>query len=472
MLTKSLHAALPGISSFRHPSANWRGRVLLISFPDEGSKDLREALSTAWFEATPVDGISDVESVLARENPDVLLCLADACNIHELCAVVRKNVQTYHTPIVLVSGKVTLSARTCALEAGADELLLWDSSQLHAIVAQVRAFAWQKITLDELLLHCGKDFDVGMHVPESIFALTPHDLELELLALCTDRVFCLGLDRDVSRIGVRFTSFSAGSDSRELDGRYFDLLLLVMRPDERESLFRLHMRVLRDSGVSFCSSMLVVSPSDRESVSAGFAAGITEFLFLPMDRSVLRFRFWRHVQHRRYRRRLQELLGQGIRDAFRDSPTKMYNKRFLDDYLRRWPSCSRDRPLSLIFVDIDRFKEINDTHGHEAGNEALQYLAGVLSSSRAYDTAARYGGDEFVLVLPDARLEDAVEIANRFRKRVEEDFAQGKTLIRTISLGVAQALQGERAEELIHRADKALYRAKKGGRNQVAIAEE
>jgi diguanylate cyclase (GGDEF)-like protein len=131
------------------------------------------------------------------------------------------------------------------------------------------------------------------------------------------------------------------------------------------------------------------------------------------------------------------------------------------------------RPLSVIFCDADKFKSINDTHGHLVGDRVLAILGSCLRQElRAeVDWVARYGGEEFVLVLPETPLMSALEIAERLRQRVEQDvtlrLADGRQLHVTASFGVAQQQEQEAMESLLHRADEWLYVAKNEGRNQV-----
>jgi len=133
-----------------------------------------------------------------------------------------------------------------------------------------------------------------------------------------------------------------------------------------------------------------------------------------------------------------------------------------------------EEPTSVVMVDVDHFKKINDEYGHAIGDEALKRVAGVLSSGlRAGDAVIRYGGEEFLLVLPRVRLDLAAKIAERARIAVEavEIDAGGVRFRVTISAGVAERRRGESREEVIDRADTALYSAKQSGRNRIVTAD-
>jgi diguanylate cyclase (GGDEF)-like protein len=160
-----------------------------------------------------------------------------------------------------------------------------------------------------------------------------------------------------------------------------------------------------------------------------------------------------------------------------DDLTQLYNSRYLNQVLRREAKrASRSgRPLSLLFMDLDGFKSVNDTHGHLAGSRALVEAAAVIrGSARETDVVARFGGDEFSIILPDTGSEGAVSVADRVRERIAaHPFLAGNSLnIRlTASVGVATLPDvAASAEELVRAADVAMYRIKESGKNGVGIA--
>jgi diguanylate cyclase (GGDEF)-like protein len=161
--------------------------------------------------------------------------------------------------------------------------------------------------------------------------------------------------------------------------------------------------------------------------------------------------------------------------AIRDSLTGLFNRRYLEETLQReLARASRSgRPLGIVMIDIDHFKNLNDTYGHRAGDAALQALGNLLAANtRGGDVTCRYGGEEFVLALPGATLEVAHGRAEHLRQAVEAlriDHA-GSILSMTISAGIAAyPVHGERVDQVLDSADKALYEAKNGGRNRCVV---
>jgi diguanylate cyclase (GGDEF)-like protein len=168
-----------------------------------------------------------------------------------------------------------------------------------------------------------------------------------------------------------------------------------------------------------------------------------------------------------------ELRSQSIRDPL----TELYNRRYMEETFER--ECRRAQrkghSLAVIILDVDHFKALNDSHGHEAGDVVLAQLGKTLRDNvRAGDVSCRYGGEEFVVIMPEVDLKNALERAESLRARAEHLATgyQGNTLRITISLGVAMYPDhGETPEALISAADAALYAAKRAGRNRVMCAE-
>ena len=157
-----------------------------------------------------------------------------------------------------------------------------------------------------------------------------------------------------------------------------------------------------------------------------------------------------------------------------DGLTKLYNHRYLQDELARAfeESHRYQRPLSLAIVDLDFFKKVNDTYGHAVGDEVLKAISRLFQDSiRSADLAARYGGEEFAVMMPETDLDDAVVFAEKIRSLLESTQieTQAGPIRATVSIGVSAVPHSRihTPKELIVSADRALYRAKKSGRNQV-----
>lgn len=167
------------------------------------------------------------------------------------------------------------------------------------------------------------------------------------------------------------------------------------------------------------------------------------------------------------------------REALTDSLTNLANRKAFDREIknRMAESASSGKPLSLLMVDIDHFKQFNDTYGHQVGDQVLRLVANVLHGAvKPYEMVSRYGGEEFAIVLPGSKLREAEKIANKLREKiaVKDIFNQAKQENMghlTISIGTAQYKETEPQANFIERADRALYKAKELGRNKVVAVE-
>lgn len=211
------------------------------------------------------------------------------------------------------------------------------------------------------------------------------------------------------------------------------------------------------------------------SYEEAISKGASDFVFKPVRFEELLLRLRRVLKERRLTQERVHMLEKLKRLSITDGLTQLYNSRYFYNQLKaEIDRTSRyQRPLSLLLLDIDRFKEYNDSHGHLEGDKVLVRLGQVIKSClRKMDSAYRYGGEEFTVILPETEGDEAATVAERIRACVEEeDFIPEKIDIPiaiTVSVGVTEYYLGEEVAVLVQRADQAMYLSKQGGRNRVS----
>jgi diguanylate cyclase (GGDEF)-like protein len=209
------------------------------------------------------------------------------------------------------------------------------------------------------------------------------------------------------------------------------------------------------------------------SYEEAISKGASDFVFKPIRFEELLLRLKRVLNERKLSEERAEMMKKLNRLATTDGLTRLYNSRSFYNHLESEAdrSARYKRPLSLLFLDIDHFKKFNDTYGHLEGDKVLMRIGEVIMSClRGLDTAYRYGGEEFTIILPETIGTEAGTVANRIRKAIEEEkfmAESGYPVTITISIGVTQFNPNEEMSSFIQRSDRAMYMSKQNGRNRI-----
>jgi two-component system cell cycle response regulator len=452
-------------------------RVLVVDDIITNVKLLEAKLSAEYFDVvTALNGL-DALAICERGEADIVLLdvMMPGMDGFEVCRRLKGGATTAHIPVVMVTALDQPSDRLKGLDAGADDFLTKPLDDT-ALFARVRSLVRLKSVTDELRNRALASRRLGIADPLAAAAsetgLNGHILLVEDRPTVVER-----LQAALSA----FHSVEVEADPqqallRAAEGE-FDSILVSLDLKSHDGL-RLCSQLRSLERTRNVSVLMLGEAEDRARILRGLEIGAHDFLIRPIDRNELLARVRTQIRRKRFTDKLRDSVQSSMEMAVMDQLTGLHNRRFMDNRLAVMfdESVLRARSLAMLVLDIDLFKAVNDSWGHDAGDEVLREFADrVRACTRGIDLVARMGGEEIVVVLPDTTLEAAYDVAERIRERVEADGFAIHTNTRhipvTVSIGVASRRAGDAAPaEMMKRADDALYRAKAAGRNRVIVA--
>ena len=390
----------------------------------------------------------------------------------EVCRRLKTNPATHHIPVIMVTALDQPADRVRGLEAGADDFLTKPIPEL-ALIARVRSLSRLKMITDELRMRAVTSREIGIESPErEAVADTGRSgrvLIVDDRAASHERIAAMLAEEQ----SVDVEADPSEALFRAADGNY-DLLIVSLGLENFDAL-RLCSQLRSLDRTRNIPILAITEPDSNARMVRGLEIGVNDYLMRPIDKNELLARARSQVRKRRYTERLRDNVQISIEMAITDALTGLFNRRYMESHLASLleQASARGKPLAVLVLDIDYFKSINDSHGHDAGDDVLREFAlRIKRSIRGIDLACRFGGEEFVVVMPETDIAVAAMVAERLRRRIAaEPFAinaGGNSIPVTISIGIAALRSAEdNAASVLKRADQALYRAKRDGRNRV-----
>ena len=448
-------------------------RILIVDDVPANTRLLEAKLMAEYYQtATARDGF---EALTAATNwqPDLILLdvMMPGMDGFECCRRLKGDPATRHIPVVMVTALDQPTERLQGLEAGADDFLT-KPPETETLMARVRSLVRLKRLLDEW--HARSETARALGLGGDPFAV-PSVAGTRALVVDDWDVSASAVMDALPKEGIVAIRARSGREAMEMTlEESFDLIVVSLTLAEEDSL-RLVSAIRGGSRTHETPLLLLAETEAKGQVVRGFELGASDWLMLPVDENELRARARNQIRRKIYQDRLRLDLGSVLEMALIDPLTGLYNQRYLRRHLAGLVENGQGRQMSVLMVDVDFFKKVNDQYGHATGDQALRLIADTLrANTRVFDSLARYGGEEFVVVMPGADREDAVMAAERLRSAVEAaDFAgpSGQRVVLTVSVGVGCATGAPvTPDALLHAADTALYAAKAGGRNRVELA--
>jgi two-component system cell cycle response regulator len=449
-------------------------RVLVVDDVPANVRLLEARLSAEYFDVVTATSGQEALAICERAECDLVLLdvMMPDMDGFEVCRRLKSNAATHHIPVVMVTALDQPSDRVRGLEAGADDFLTKPIPEM-ALIPRVRSLARLKVVTDELRMRALTSREIGIQSPERD-AITDTGRNGRVL-IVDDRP--ASFERISATLAKEHEVEVEPDPTQALfhaaDGNY-DLVIVSLGLENYDAL-RLCSQLRSLDRTRNLPILAIAEPDNNVRMARGLEIGVNDYLLRPIDRNELLARVRTQVRKRRYTERLRDSFQMSIEMAITDALTGLSNRRYMESHLGTLieQAAARGKALAALVLDIDYFKAINDTHGHDAGDDVLRDFAlRIKRSIRGIDLACRYGGEEFVIIMPETDLAVAAMVAERLRRRIAADpfaIAQGTRQVPvTISIGIA-GLRGKEddAASLLKRADEALYRAKRDGRNRV-----
>ena len=446
-------------------------RILVIDDLEANIRLLEARLSAEYYEVlTARDGPTGI-AMAAAETPDIILLdvMMPGMDGFTVCRRLKDDPATRHIPVVLVTALDGRSDRVAGLEAGADDFLTKPIDDVM-LFARVRSLTRLKAVMDELREREASGRRIGVIAGAAarlggaggrILVVDDNERQAERLAaeLAIEHRPVVEADPEKALVAARGP---------------VDLLIVNCAAKSFDGL-RLCAQIRSDEATRNLPLLAVVDFDQRPRLIKALEIGVNDLLARPVDPGELCARAKTQIRRKRYTDYLRSNLDQSLELAVTDQLTGLHNRRYMAGHLKALVERAGQggEPVSLLALDIDHFKKINDGFGHDVGDEVLcEFAVRLASNVRAIDIPVRHGGEEFLVVMPDTRIEDAHRIAERIRLHVAgapfRVAGGAEALDVTISIGVATSLAGEmKVDGLLKRADAAMYEAKAAGRNRV-----
>jgi two-component system cell cycle response regulator len=449
-------------------------RILVVDDILANVRLLEAKLSAEYFEVvTAMNGVDALEAV-QRAKPDIVLLdvMMPGIDGIEVCKRLKADAATQHIPVIMVTALDQMEDRVRGLEAGADDFLTKPVNDV-SLFCRIKSLVRLKMLSDELRARAVSSQSMGLVVTNAI----PNDSRPGNILVVDSRVAFI--DR------VRIALTGKHKVSAVIDPQ--DAIPSITESADPYELVIVNLDAEQFDGLRLCSQLksleqtrqipilIVVAPDDEQRLMRALDMGVNDYLIRPIDRQELLARVNTQVRRARYAEQLRISVQTSIEMAATDALTGLYNRRYMETHLSHLVehSINRGKPLSALAIDVDFFKPVNDTHGHDVGDKVLQELATrIRENIRNVDMPCRVGGEEFIIILPATELHLAQKIGERIRKAIAaKPFSAGAisgTLNITVSVGLSTlAGSSDKVDDFLRRADQALYRAKREGRNRV-----
>ncbi|MEO7222673.1 MAG: PleD family two-component system response regulator [Devosia sp.] len=449
-------------------------RVLIVDDIPTNVRLLEARLTAEYFDVTTASSGQRALDIMVEGQIDIILLdvMMPEMDGFEVCERLKADARTAHVPVVMITALDQPSDRVRGLRAGADDFLTKPVDDVQ-LMARVKSLVRLKSLTDELRARAQTGQEIA--IEDAMRAMDAANSEGgRILLIDNDQRSADRLMGYLTTHNVDVLSNPADAVMRVSTGEY-ELAIVSMALGDFDPLrVCSQMRTLEKTRE--LPILLIAEDTDRPRVVRGLDLGVNDFIMRPVERNELAARVRTQIRRHRYAAELRQSVTQTLALAVTDELTGLYNRRYFDRHLWLMLEKAREqeRDMAVMLIDMDFFKSVNDNHGHDIGDAVLREFSQRLRRNiRGVDLACRFGGEEFVVLMPDTDYRQAQGVAERVRMAVAErgfETPELRPLTVTCSVGVAlNERQMDTPEMILKRADVALYRAKREGRNRVVF---
>ncbi|WP_291197305.1 PleD family two-component system response regulator [Hyphomonas sp.] len=447
-------------------------RILVVDDIEANRRLLQAKLEAQYHSVILACNGPDALEKARTTDPEIILLdvMMPGMDGYEVCRRLKADPLTAHIPVVMVTALSDTEDRVRGLDAGAEDFLTKPVDDF-LLTSRINTLMRYNAVTSELRQREASGLKTGamedsaqedVEGPARVFLIDDNPRTSARIATL--------LREDGHKVMTLLESGNMGDLAKERT----DVLLVSLLSKSFDPL-KLCAHFKTNDVTRAVSILLICDPLERAKAVKGLEIGASDMIMAPVDTQELLARVRTQTRRTRYVEILRERVDRGLELSVIDQLTGLYNRRYMTSQLQQYMhrAVMGGKPLSVMMLDIDHFKPINDTHGHQAGDEVLQELADRLRHNiRPMDVACRPGGEEFLVILPETPEELACAAAERVRKAIAADpfnvLSETRQIAVTVSAGVSSLLgPNDTMAELLNRADTALYQAKSAGRNRV-----
>lgn len=450
-------------------------RILVVDDVIPNVKILEAKLSVEYYDVVTAYNGPDALAIALEQQPDLILLdvMMPQMDGFEVCQRLKADKRTAHIPVVMVTALSEAADRIQGLESGADDFLTKPVDDL-SLFARVKSLLRLKMMMDEFRLREETSSEMGVI---SMSDRKEEAIQRARILVIDDNEYSVRMMKEIYAETYDITLEPNMEEAQTLlRGGDFDLAVVSLDSATYDPL-RLCSKVRSLEETRQLPILTLVDDADKDKLIKGMEIGINDYIMRPIDANELIVRTRTQILRKQYQDRLRHNFHRSMELAVTDSLTGLYNRRYMSNHLDALLQRAKldYKPVCVMIMDIDFFKRVNDTHGHDVGDEVIREFSERIGASvRGIDLACRYGGEEFVVVMPDTDLSVASTVSERLRRQIsEKPFSASKGALElglTCSIGVTVSKEEENSDGLLKRADEALYKAKGDGRNRVVVA--